>query len=172
MDSLEQQLSKAMASYMEQAMGAMSESVAQAVEKQVQQLMGQITKAMENSMQQAMSQLGTNLQNVMENAISIDGDAFADAFQMNVSEEDLTELFLSLGSKQSASYDGNLQKLGYADFSEPSGINIYPKDFQSKEQVVKILDDYNSQMEADGKKEQVITYTAVSYTHLTLPTKA
>ena len=88
MDSLEQQLSKAMASYMEQAMGAMSESVAQAVEKQVQQLMGQITKAMENSMQQAMSQLGTNLQNVMENAISIDVDAFADAFQMNVSEED------------------------------------------------------------------------------------
>ena len=161
MDSLEQQLSKAMASYMEQAMGAMSESVAQAVEKQVQQLMGQITKAMENSMQQAMSQLGTNLQNVMENAISIDVDAFADAFQMNVSEEDLTELFLSLGSKQSASYDGNLQKLGYADFSEPSGINIYPKDFQSKEQVVKILDDYNSRMEADGKEEQVITYTDV-----------
>ena len=137
MDSLEQQLSKAMASYMEQAMGAMSESVAQAVEKQVQQLMGQITKAMENSMQQAMSQLGTNLQNVMENAISIDVDAFADAFQMNVSEEDLTELFLSLGSKQSASYD------------------------QSKEQVVKILDDYNSRMEADGKEEQVITYTDV-----------
>lgn len=161
MDSLEQQLSKAMASYMEQAIGAMSESVAQAIEKQVQQLMGQITKAMENSMQQAMSQLGTNLQNVMENAISIDVDAFADAFQMNVSEEDLTELFLSLGSKQSASYDGNLQKLGYADFSEPSGINIYPKDFQSKEQVVKILDDYNSQMEADRKKEQVITYTDV-----------
>lgn len=154
MDSLEQQLSKAMASYMEQAIGAMSESVAQAIEKQVQQLMGQITKAMENSMQQAMSQLGTNLQNVMENAISIDVDAFADAFQMNVSEEDLTELFLSLGSKQSASYDGNLQKLGYADFSEPSGINIYPKDFQSKEQVVKILDDYNSQMEADGKKSR------------------
>ena len=97
----------------------------------------------------------------MENAISIDVDAFADAFQMNVSEEDLTELFLSLGSKQSASYDGNLQKLGYADFSEPSGINIYPKDFQSKEQVVKILDDYNSRMEADGKEEQVITYTDV-----------
>lgn len=81
---------------------------------------------------------------------------------MNVSEEDLTELFLSLGSKQSASYDGNLQKLGYADFSEPSGINIYPKDFQSKEQVVKILDDYNSRMGGrTGKEEQVITYTDV-----------
>ena len=161
MDSLEQQLSKAMSSYMEQVMGAMSESVAQALEQQVQQMMGQITKAMESSLQQTMSQFGTNLQNAMGNAIRIDADAFADAFQMNLSEEDLAELFLSLGSKQSASYDGNLQKLGYADFSEPSGINIYPKDFQSKEQVVKILDDYNSRMEADGKEEQVITYTDV-----------
>ena len=161
MDSLEQQLSKAMSSYMEQVMGTMSESVAQALEQQVQQMMGQITKAMESSLQQTMSQFGTNLQNAMGNAISIDADSFANAFQMNLSEEDLAELFLSLGSKQSASYDGNLQKLGYADFSEPSGINIYPKDFQSKEQVVKILDDYNTRMKEVGKEEQVITYTDV-----------
>ena len=40
-------------------------------------------------------------------------------------------------------------------------INIYPKDFEGKEQVVKILDDYNSRMEAEGKDEQVITYTDV-----------
>ena len=156
MDSLEQQLSKAMSSYMEQVMGTMSESVAQALEQQVQQMMGQITKAMESSLQQTMSQFGTNLQNAMGNAISIDADSFANAFQMNLSEEDLAELFLSLGSKQSASYDGNLQKLGYADFSEPSGINIYPKDFQSKEQVVKILDDYNTRMKEVGKEEQGI----------------
>ena len=31
--------------------------------------------------------------------------------------------------------------------------------FESKEEVVKILDGYNSQMEAQGKDEQVITYT-------------
>lgn len=42
-----------------------------------------------------------------------------------------------------------------------SAINIYPKDFEGKEQVVKILDDYNSRMEAEGKDEQVITYTDV-----------
>ena len=39
--------------------------------------------------------------------------------------------------------------------------SIYPKDFEGKEQVVKILDDYNSRMEAEGKDEQVITYTDV-----------
>ena len=32
-------------------------------------------------------------------------------------------------------------------------------DFSSKEKVVQILDDYNARMEAEGKEEQVITYT-------------
>ena len=43
----------------------------------------------------------------------------------------------------------------------PSGIDIYPKDFESKEEVVNILDGYNSRMEAEGKEAQVITYTDV-----------
>ena len=51
--------------------------------------------------------------------------------------------------------------MGYVDFAVPSAITIYPKDFEGKEQVVKILDDYNSRMEAEGKDEQVITYTDV-----------
>ena len=58
-----------------------------------------------------------------------------------------------------ASYDGNLQKLGYVDFSQPMGIDIYPKDFESKEKVLEILDGYNSRMEAQGRDEQVISYT-------------
>lgn len=45
------------------------------------------------------------------------------------------------------------------DFDTPTLINIYPIDFESKEHVVDILDAYNSRMEAEGKDEQVITYT-------------
>ena len=36
----------------------------------------------------------------------------------------------------------------------PSEIDIYPIDFESKESVVNILDNYNSRMEAEGKDEQ------------------
>ncbi len=32
-----------------------------------------------------------------------------------------------------ASYDNNLQKLGYVDFCEPESDSIYPTDFESKE---------------------------------------
>ena len=40
-------------------------------------------------------------------------------------------------------YDNNLRMLGYADLDSPSGIAIYPRDFESKEEILAILDDYN-----------------------------
>ena len=112
-------------------------------------------------MQQPMTQVGSQLQGAMENALSIDEEAFAEAFQMNMNEEELSELMMSMNTAESATYEGNLQKLGYVDFDEPSMISLYPTDFESKESVVGILDDYNSRMESEGQDEQVITYTDV-----------
>lgn len=97
----------------------------------------------------------------MGDAMKIDTDAFAKAFQFNMTEDDLTELMMSMSGTASATYDSNLQKLGYADFAKPSEIDIYPKDFESKEQVVDYLDRYNKKMEKAGKDEQVISYTDV-----------
>ena len=117
--------------------------------------MTQIAGGMEKAMTQAMSRVGENLQN----AFSIDADAFTGAFDISMDGEELTELMMSMGNTGSTTYDSNLQKLGYADKAEPSGISIYPKNFESKEQVVQLLDDYNSKMEREGKDEQVISYT-------------
>ena len=47
------------------------------------------------------------------------------------------------------------------DFNEPSEISIYPKNFESKEEVIQVLDSYNQRMEDEGREEQVITYTDV-----------
>ena len=38
-------------------------------------------------------------------------------------------------------------------------IDIYPKDFESKEEVLGILDQYNENMKTAGKEDQVVTYT-------------
>lgn len=46
---------------------------------------------------------------------------------MNMNEDDLSELMMSLLSSENSSYDGNLKKLGYADLNVPGGINIYPR---------------------------------------------
>ena len=139
MKSLESQLSSGMNAYMKQAMGAYAKSFGNALE----------------------TQIGQNLQSVMTDAMKIDTDAFAKAFQFNMTEDDLIELMMSMSGTASATYDSNLQKLGYADFAKPSEIDIYPKDFESKEQVVDYLDRYNKKMEKAGKDEQVISYTDV-----------
>ena len=69
------------------------------------------------------------------------------------------ELMMSLMGTEEASYDNNLKKLGYADLAKPSGIDIYPIDFESKEHIIEILDAYNDRMKADGEEDKVITYT-------------
>ena len=157
--SLESQISGAVQSYMGQVMSSLSGEMAQSLETQitsaVTQVMGQISTGMESAMEQAETRLGEN----MQNAMSIDPEAFAGAFTMNMSGEELAELMMSMNSTENATYENNLKTLGYVDFDVPSSIDIYPIDFESKEQVVRILDDYNSRMEAEGKDEQVITYT-------------
>ena len=157
--SLESQISASIQSYMGQVMSSLSGEMVQSLETQITsamtQVMNQISAGMESAMEQAVTRLGTN----MENAMSIDSDAFADAFTMNMSGDELAELMMSMNSTENATYENNLRTLGYVDFDVPSGIDIYPIDFESKEQVVRILDDYNSRMEAEGKDEQVITYT-------------
>ena len=157
--SLESQISGSIQSYMGQVMSSLSGEMAQRLETQitsaVTQVMGQISTGMESAMEQAAARLGEN----MQNAMSIDPEAFAGAFTMNMSGEELAELMMSMSSTENATYENNLRTLGYVDFDVPSGIDIYPIDFESKEQVVQILDDYNSRMEAEGKDEQVITYT-------------
>ena len=142
LNQLDAQLSTAMAGYMSE--------FSQVLETQIV-----------SAMSQAMGQLGTQLQQELSNAMQFDTKAFAEAFEMNMDAEEFMELMMSIGSSKQASYDGNLKKLGYVDFDEPSGIALYPMDFESKEQVVRILDDYNQKMEEEGKEEQVITYTDV-----------
>ena len=158
---LEEQITGAVESYMRTAMTSYGSAVGQAMETQIsavmQQVMSQLAAGMSDAMETAMAQVGSSL----ENAMNIDGDAFADAFQMNMTGEELAELMMSMNSGQSASLENNLRTLGYVDFDEPAGIDIYPKDFESKEEVVGILDSYNARMEAEGKDEQVITYTDV-----------
>ena len=157
MEQVEKQLTKGIQTAMEQMMGNISSGMQEAM----QSVMTSVSSSLTSAMSQAMSGLGglgSGMGN-MEDALSIDPEAFAKAIQMNMNEDDLSELMMSLLSSENASYDGNLKKLGYADLNVPGGINIYPKDFESKSEIVGILDQYNADMEAAGEDEKVITYT-------------
>ena len=157
MEQVEKQFTKGIQTAMEQMMGNISSGMQEAM----QSVMTSVSSSLASAMSQAMSGLGglgSGMGN-MEDALSIDPEAFAKAIQMNMNEDDLSELMMSLLSSENSSYDGNLKKLGYADLNVPGGINIYPKDFESKSEIVGILDQYNADMEAAGEDEKVITYT-------------
>lgn len=53
------------------------------------------------------------------------------------------------------SYEDNLRKLGVTSVDNPSSISIYSKDFEAKENVVRIIDEYNK----ETLEEKKITYT-------------
>ena len=53
------------------------------------------------------------------------------------------------------SLETTLKALGYSDVDSPSMISIYPLNFDSKEDVVKMIDDYNKSVDEDKQ----ITYT-------------
>jgi len=75
--------------------------------------------------------------------------------QQGLSEEEITASFVNtiLKSSSAASYENNLTLMGVADLNKPAKINIYPKDFEAKESITKLIDDYNDATdEANGIK--------------------
>ena len=140
----------------------MAKQFAANLQSQMQTMMAQYSEVIANSLKQQLATVMTdqmdNFSSQFQDAISIDTSKFASAIKVNMSEEELSELMLSLMSEDSFSYENNLQKLGYASKDEPSGINIYPLDFESKQEVINVLDQYNENVEKVDE-DKVITYT-------------
>ncbi len=143
---LQEQLSVAMQSYMQTAMT---------------QVMTQYGTAIQNQVSSAMTTYMSTLSANMSKAMGINESTFADAFQMNMSEQELSELMASLMSTEQSSYDNNMKKFGWADYAKPASIDIYPKDFESKQSVIDILDGYNDKMNATGDEDKVVNYTDI-----------
>jgi len=53
--------------------------------------------------------------------------------------------------KEAESYDNNLKMFGIVDVDSPSAINIYPKSFEAKEKIEKIIIEYNKTKEDEDK---------------------
>ena len=82
-------------------------------------------------------------------------------YMSTLSEAELAELMKNYAENSTATYDSNLSTLGVVDLNKPSTINIYPKDFESKDMITTIISEYNDKQTNDGKEENVITYTDI-----------
>ena len=65
----------------------------------------------------------------------------------------ISQQFLSATSK--STYEQNLMILGVSDLDKPTLIEIFPKDFEAKDKISEIIDNYN----AGKSEEEQITYT-------------
>ena len=79
------------------------------------------------------------------------------AYLNKLSSEEIAEFMKSFSDDMNSTYEQNLQKLGIANLDDPAKISIYPKDFDSKEEITKIIDKYNENLSEDEK----ITYTDI-----------
>ena len=79
-----------------------------------------------------------------------------------LSDDEIAEAFSEqmASPTDNATYEGNLELLGKGDLDNPSTISIYPVDFEAKEQVDQLIDEYNDQIRADGEGTE-IQYTDI-----------
>ena len=110
-----------------------------------------------------MSEVGAMTATIVESftqAFDVDPDKMAQAFKFDLSEEELSRLMAAMtAAPREHSYEANLRSLGYANLDDPSSISIYFVDFAGKEVFLDFLERYNTDMEKQGKEDQVISYT-------------
>ena len=147
---------------------AIMKQVTKNVNSYSQSMGSQIGKAMKGIFQKVAVQIGKNVTNAMKDTFSdlgsafiIDEDAIASAFKMNMDQSQLESFMAEMLGGNKTSADANLSAFGYCEVDDLSSITIYPKDFESKDKIVKIIEEYNKAVEAEKGKDETISYTDV-----------
>ncbi|MDO4400563.1 MAG: ABC transporter ATP-binding protein/permease [Coriobacteriia bacterium] len=155
-------MAQSMQGIMAQAAQSMATSMAQAMASQ----MAEATKTFGTTLSQAISgQLAKKFQGLssaLKDGFSVDAEAFANAIQFNMTQDDLTSLLTNYMNADELTYDANLVKLGYATKSNPDSISIYSKNFPAKEAVLDIIDAYNDRVTVDGDDSESIQYSDIA----------
>ena len=129
---------------------------------------GQLAKGIEKAIGMVVERLASNMTKALQDtfsdfgsALSIDQDAFAKAFQFNMGEDEMQSFMSELMGGKASSAEGNLSAFGYCDREDLQSITIYPKDFESKDQITTIIKDYNKMVEDRGEEDKSIVYTDI-----------
>ena len=81
------------------------------------------------------------------------------AYLQSLSPTEMAQVIENYEKQAGATYEDVLNQIGIIDLDKPSSINIYPKDFDSKEEIVNIINNYNEKAQEEGHDENVINYS-------------
>ena len=132
----------------------LSSALNKQISKAVRALASQLSKKIESAIMTAI----TSYMDEMKSSLDFSPEKIMEVVTANMSMESMKDMLTNMlsGSKQTAY--GNLKTFGYADINNPESITFYPKDFETKENVVNMLSDYNDAMEIVDK-DKVIIYS-------------
>ncbi len=146
-----QQLTQAMMGML--SMDALEQMLTSSVGQMTTSMMSSLTSEIESSISDAMSS--------MMDSFEIDPESIMESLSTDMDQDSLLEMMTSMSSAVGSSYDGVLADLGYLDYANPIEIDIYPKDFDSKDGITAIIDDYNTMVLDAGEEEKEISYTDI-----------
>ena len=145
-----------------------TKTVAKNVNGMTSKMASQLAKGIEKAIKMVVERLASNMTKALKDtfsdfgsALSVDQDAFAKAFQFNMGEDEMKSFMSELMGGSIASAEGNLSAFGYCDAEDLQSITIFPKDFESKDQITTIIKDYNKMVEDKGEDDKSITYTDI-----------
>ena len=132
------------------------------------QMAGQLASGIQDAITLVVERLASNMTTALQNtfedfgsALTVDQDAFAAAFKFNMGESELQSFMSEMMGNGTSSAEGNLSAFGYCAKDNLQSITIYPKDFESKDQITQILKDYNKMVEDAGEEDKSIVYTDI-----------
>lgn len=76
----------------------------------------------------------------------------------SMSQEELMAYISTYNENLNATYESNLQKLGYVDMNSPTKISIYASSFEDKEAISDLIKEYNEKQKKEDNIANVITY--------------
>ena len=120
---------------------------------------GMLEAKMKVNILTTVGELSNNLVKDVASSFNVDQDKISKAFKFNLSEQELSRLMNAFSSNEMGSASTNLSSLGYQDIENPSMISLYFNSFDSKENVLKFIDNYNEQVKNNNEEEKVINYT-------------
>ncbi len=88
----------------------------------------------------------------------INNVAKTNIYKEQIENKDINVLTGTPFDNEKNTYERVCKTLGIVDTNKPSKISIYPKDFESKDKIVELMDDYNKKQEKAGHKDLTISY--------------
>ena len=110
-----------------------------------------------NSITSSMESFNAYLATLPEDERMQSTQSIGELQKQGMSEQDMMPMIRDMlaATLSGATYEDNLKKLGVSDLEEPSIINIFPVDFESKDKIAGIIQEYNDTLPEDER----ITYT-------------